>query len=127
MAKHNILGKTGEQIAAEYLIEHGYDIRETNWRSGRFEIDIIATRETTLVIVEVKTRQTDVFGMPEDAVDNRKIRHLINAADAYIRMTGLPFEIRFDIISVICNNDGCQIEHIENAFYPPIQNSRYGY
>lgn len=127
MAKHIVLGKTGEQIAAEYLLAHGYDIRETNWRCGRLEIDIVATRGTTLVIVEVKTRRTEAFGMPEDAVDNRKIRNLILAADAYIRMTDLPFEIQFDIISILCNSDSYEIEHIENAFYPTIQNSRYGY
>ena len=127
MAKHNILGKNGEQIAAEYLIEHGYDVRDTNWRSGKLEIDIVATRGTTLVIVEVKTRQSDIFGMPEDAINNRKIKHLIDAADAYIRQTQLPFDVRFDIISIICKDENYEIEHIEDAFYPPIQNKKYGY
>ena len=73
MAKHNILGKNGEKIAAEYLVKQGYDIRDINWRNGRYEIDIVATQGKYLVIVEVKTRQSDIFGLPEDAINDKKI------------------------------------------------------
>ena len=127
MAKHNILGKNGEKIAAEYLVKQGYDIRDINWRNGRYEIDIVATQGKYLVIVEVKTRQSDIFGLPEDAINDKKIRHLIDAADSYIKQTDLPFDIRFDIVSVICKENSYDIEHIQDAFYPPIQSKKYGY
>ena len=86
MAKHNILGKNGEKIAAEYLVKQGYDIRDINWRNGRYEIDIVATQGKYLVIVEVKTRQSDIFGLPEDAINDKKIRHLIDGGSVILRV-----------------------------------------
>ena len=75
MAKHNQTGKTGEELAAEYLIARGYIIRDINWKNGKLELDIVAYKDQTLIVVEVKTRSSDLFGHPEDAVNTRKIRH----------------------------------------------------
>lgn len=72
MAIHNQLGKTGEQLASEYLVTQGYIIRDVNWKSGRYELDIVAYSGKTLVIVEVKTRRNEDFAYPEEAVDERK-------------------------------------------------------
>ena len=114
MAQHNQLGKTGEERATEYLISKGYIIRDINWRSGKMELDIVAYRDKTLVVVEVKTRKNNEFLRPEEAVTLRKI------TDAYIRMFDIPFDIRFDIITLVGENEDFQIEHIEDAFLPPL-------
>ena len=112
MAQHNQLGKTGEERAAEYLISKGYIIRDINWRSGKMELDIVAYRDKTLVVVEVKTRKNNEFLRPEE--------NIIQATDAYIRMFDIPFDIRFDIITLVGENEDFQIEHIEDAFLPPL-------
>lgn len=121
MAEHNRIGKTGEERAAEYLTARGYVIRDINWKNGKLELDIVAYKDRTLIVAEVKTRSSELFEHPEDAVDNRKIRHIIDATDAYIREYDLPFEVRFDVISVIRKENEYEIEHIPDAFYPPLQ------
>ena len=120
MAKHNILGLNGESLAASYLQEKGYTILDRNWRSGHKELDLIARKDSTLVVVEVKTRSSDNFGSPQDAVDERKIRRLVMAADAYVRLNALDLEVRFDIVTVIDDDGQVKVEHIEDAFFPPI-------
>ena len=72
MARHNELGKKGENLAKEMLVDKGYTIVETNWRFDKDEIDIVAKDGDEFVIVEVKTRSTDFYGFPEDAVDSQK-------------------------------------------------------
>ena len=87
MAEHNDLGKKGEMMAEAHLLKNGYTIVEKNWRFGRAEIDIIAQKDHTLAIVEVKTRTTDWFGNPQDFVNHKKKGLLINAANEYIIVT----------------------------------------
>ena len=118
MAKHNELGKQGEEIAAQYLIENGYEIVERNWRNKHKEIDIIAKDGKDLVIVEVKTRQNDEYGDPDIAVTRQKQRRLISAANAYLFQNKLDIDTRFDIISIIFKEDKPVIDHIEDAFLP---------
>ncbi len=117
---HNIkLGKLGEDLATDYLVSKGYTIFERNWRNHHKEIDIIAFDGKMLVIVEVKTRQTDDFGTPDLAVDRRKQRLLIAAANAYIFRHNIDYETRFDIITVVVKEgQEPNIEHLEDAFYP---------
>lgn len=121
MARHNELGKWGEQYAADYLQSIGYDIVERDWRIGHRDIDIIARTGdgTTVVFVEVKTRTSDVVTKPDDAVDIKKIRNIGYAANNYIKTKGIVDEVRFDIISIIGNNkENAQLEHIIEAFNP---------
>lgn len=121
MARHNELGKWGEQYAADYLQSIGYDIIELDWRIGHRDIDIIARTGdgTTVVFVEVKTRTSDVVTKPDDAVDIKKIRNIGYAANNYIKTKGIVDEVRFDIISIIGNNkENAQLEHIIEAFNP---------
>lgn len=121
MARHNELGKWGEQYAADYLQSIGYDIIERDWRIGHRDIDIIARTGdgTTVVFVEVKTRTSDVVTKPDDAVDIKKIRNIGYAANNYIKTKGIVDEVRFDIISIIGNNkENAQLEHIIEAFNP---------
>lgn len=110
------LGKTGEDLAINYLVNKGYKILDRNWRSGHKEIDIVALEGDTLVTVEVKTRKSNTFGEPDIAVGVMKQRMLTWAADAYVRYHNLDVDVRFDIISIIFTDKGPLIEHIEDAF-----------
>lgn len=117
MADHNILGKRGEAIAIEFLKEKGYTILEHNWRTGKDEIDIIALHQNILIIVEVKTRSTDYFGDPSEAVNDKKQFFLIRAADEYVNQKEIDLDIRYDIVSIILKENHHTIQHIEDAFY----------
>jgi putative endonuclease len=116
MALHNDLGKEGEKIAYKYLLREGYKILETNWRFGKAEIDIIAQKNNTLVVIEVKTRSSEHYGKPEIFVNKKKMKLLLEAINQYVEIKNIDDEIRFDIISVIINQYRKDIEHIENAF-----------
>ena len=120
MALHNELGKDGEQAATEYLEQHGYIIRDRNWHRGHLELDIIAAKDNTLVVVEVKTRRDTRFAQPEDAVTPQKIRRIVKATDTYIRIHQLDVPVRFDIITVVGEPGNFKIEHLKEAFLPPL-------
>jgi len=120
MAEHNRLGEQGEQIAIDYLVGLGYQIIEANWRKHKFEIDIIAQDENDLVIVEVKTRATDFFGNPEEAVTITKQKHLINGAECYIEENEIDLECRFDVMAIVLNST-TTINHIKDAFSPEFE------
>lgn len=118
MAQHNELGKLGEKIAADYLIKKGYEILAQNFYYDKAEIDIIAKKDDkTLVVVEVKTRNSDFFGDPQEFVTPSKIKLLVKAANEYIITNDLDMEVRFDIIAVIKNKSIEKMEHFEDAFY----------
>ena len=119
MAEQNDLGRDGEARARDYLIRQGYTILHTNWRWHHYELDIVAVKEKDLVVVEVKTRSEDYLLSPEEAVDNKKIRRIVAAADAYARYFNLDLPVRFDIITLVKEKDGFRIEHIDDAFYAP--------
>ena len=121
MAKHNDLGKAGEDAAVAYLQRDGYLIRHRNWRKGHFELDIVATKDNQLIVVEVKTRSNAEFKQPEDAVDVPKIKRTVRAADTYIKFFQIDNPVRFDIITVVGDKkDDFKIEHIKEAFFPPL-------
>ncbi len=118
MAAHNELGKKGEELALDLLKQKAYKILATNWRHDKDEVDIIAQDGDELVIVEVKTRSTDYFGNPEDAVDDTKQRNLIRAAEAYVEIHDLDMDVRYDIIAIVIKNEKYDVRHIRDAFYP---------
>lgn len=120
MARHNLLGKAGEQAACAYLAEKGYAILHTNWRYRRNELDIVAVAGGVLVVVEVKTRSEDPLAPPEEAVDAGKIKRTVAAADVYVRRFDIDLPVRFDIVTVVRSASGFRIEHIDNAFYSPV-------
>ena len=117
MAEHNELGALGEKFAVAYLKENGYEVLETNWRSGQLELDIIAKNKDFLIVAEVKTRSTNVFGEPEEFVTLKKQRLIIKAAEAYVINMDLDTDVRFDILSVLIKGGKHQVNHIEDAFY----------
>jgi len=120
MSEHNDLGQNGEKIALEFLKKKGYEILATNWRFGSDEIDIIAKDKNSLVIVEVKTRSTNIFGEPEISVTKQKQKFLIRAAQNYIVQKNIIEETRFDIVAIVTNAEKVIIHHIEDAFYPTL-------
>ena len=114
---HNELGKWGEEYAANYLEKKGYELLERNWFFNKAELDIIALKNNQLVVVEVKTRNSDFFGDPQDFVTPAKIKLLVKAANEYIISNDLDLEVRFDVIAVLKNKTQEQLEHFEDAFY----------
>lgn len=117
MAQHNQLGKIGEQLAMDFLLEKGYEIMKRNYRFDKAEVDIIAKKEQTLAIVEVKTRSTSDFGNPQDFLKPKQIQRIVRAVDEYVTKNKLDVEVRFDIIAIVKGKNGFSIEHFENAFY----------
>ncbi len=120
MAEHNKLGNIGEERAQAFLAQKGYKIRHINWFARKFELDIVAEKDGWLVVVEVKTRSTDTWEHPEEAITPKKIRNIVNAAHEYILTFDWQGETRFDVISVIPQGQNFKIEHIEDAFMPPL-------
>ena len=127
MAEHNELGKLGEELAVAFLQKAGYEILETNWTFQKAEIDIIAQKENVLAIVEVKTRSSIDFGLPQDFVKHKKIQLLVKAVNEYVISNNLDVEVRFDIIAITASVQPSvsghkkekifDMEHLEDAFY----------
>ncbi len=105
MAKHIDTGKTGEAMGIAYLLEKGYFIKEKNWRHSRWEVDAIAEKETVLHFIEIKTRRSKKFGLPEERVGKKKIQNLINAAEEYLHLHPQWQRIQFDILSILIIKD----------------------
>lgn len=120
MSKAYELGRKGESLAVEHLKSIGYEILEQNWISNHLEIDIIARDGNELVIVEVKSRRADSYEHPSEAVSSKKIRFLVNAAEAYIQEKDLTIDTRFDVISIVFYGPDFELEHFKDAFYPPV-------
>ncbi len=118
MLAKDLLGRRGEDAAAQYLAARGYQILARNWRRGRAEIDaiVVSPDEQTLIFVEVKTRSTDFYGFPELAVTARKMELLNEGAEAYMEELGWVRDVRFDILSLTVDGAGFKVYHIKDAF-----------
>jgi putative endonuclease len=115
------LGKKGEDLAVGYLKKKGYQILARNWHCDHKEIDIIAKEHEELVILEVKTREGDYFEEPWEAISVRKIRNLVEAADAWILKNNSDATTRFDVVSIVFSNGVTyELKHFEGAFIPPV-------
>lgn len=109
-------GALGERAAAEALRAAGYELQALNWRQGRYELDIVASRDRVLHFVEVKTRQADSLTPPEAAATHRKFHALRRAASVYLATTGWQGEVQFDLAAVTVATDGAtDVRLIENA------------
>ncbi len=118
MAEHLDIGKEGEELAARYLEEKQYKILERNWRYRHREIDIIASRDDLIIIVEVKVRKSIGRERIEEHINQKKQRYLVSAANAFILKKGLDKGVRFDIILITGESGNQTIEHLEDAFSP---------
>ncbi len=120
MAQHNELGKKGEDAAVGYLRQKGYKILERNWVYERYEIDIVAQNEEFIVFAEVKTRSSDQWGNPEEAVSKGKIKRIVEAADFYLNVNDIECPARFDVVAAIWDGQKFNIDHIDDAFLAPV-------
>lgn len=116
MAHHHLTGVAGEEMAAKYLLDKGYNILHKNWRHKHWEVDIIASRESKLHFIEVKTRRTGTFGFPEDDVSRKKIKNLIDASEEFLVQYPHWKLIQFDIISVSLKNNEPEFFLIEDVY-----------
>lgn len=108
------LGKEGEQLAANFLVQKGFEVVYRNFRFRHAEIDLIIKREDWLIFVEVKTRTSTFFGQPEEAVTAKKVRMIYDAAEEYIYSIDWQGHVRFDIVSVTLGTPP-EIMHFEDA------------
>jgi putative endonuclease len=106
MAAHNEFGKAGEQLAVEWLERRGFRLISRNWKSGRYEVDIIASRQGVLHFIEVKSRHDDLFGKPEDWVNQKKGHHLLSAGEAFQNKYPDWNLVQYDILSILLTHDG---------------------
>ncbi len=112
-----LFGKQGENIAIRFLKKSGYKILVTNYRNRLGEIDIIAREKNVIVFVEVKTRHTNQFGSPKEAVTPNKQKHLSKAALTYLKETNqMQAQARFDVVAIQVSASKPSIELIKNAF-----------
>ncbi len=111
------LGRTGEQVAAEYLERAGLRVLDRNWRSATGEIDIVAAERRVLVVCEVKTRSGTGFGTPLEAITRNKRARLRRLAAQWLVAHGVLFdEVRIDVIGLVRDKAGdFQIEHVRGV------------
>ena len=107
------LGKEGEAKAVMYLKRCGYKILERGYKNPFGEVDIIASKDDTVAFIEVKTRLSESFGAPSEAVDRRRMEKYKKGAEYYFYGREIDVTVRFDIIEILRG----EINHIENAFY----------
>lgn len=113
-------GRLGEKIACEYIVKQGHPITATNWRCGnRLELDIISQQGDEMVFVEVKTRNGK-YNSPEDALDEKKIKQIVRAANAYLNQCDREYNARFDVALVEGSPEDYEFTYIANAFVPPL-------
>ncbi len=117
MDTRSLLGRSGEDLAASLYEREGYRIVARNARCGRGEIDVIAARGRELVFCEVKTRSTDFFGDPDEAVGPTKQARLRRLAAAWLaEHAAAGMELRFDVVSVVADREGTRVTRLEDAF-----------
>ena len=116
LAQHNVTGQEGERLAAGYLLQKGYGLVHLNWRYGRLEVDIIASKNSVLHFIEVKTRTNIRFGHPEVFVNRTKLNHLILAAEQYLYRNPQWNRIQFDVLAVTFTRDQTDYFLLEDVF-----------
>ncbi len=116
MHERALLGRSGEDLAVAMYERQGFAV-ERNYRCAAGEMDVIACRGRLVVFCEVKTRRSDRFGLPLEAVDHRKQVRLRRIAATWLseRRPG-RIEMRFDVVSVIVTAQGPQVTHLADAF-----------
>jgi len=117
MSKHILTGKKGEAMGIAWLLEKQYLIKEQNWRHSHWEVDVIAEKDTVLHFIEIKTRRSKKFGLPEEKVGKKKIQNLINAAEEYLYLNPQWKRIQFNILAIlILKNEPVDYFLIEDVY-----------
>jgi putative endonuclease len=120
MAQHLDTGKQGEKIAQKYLLENGYEILVQNWLYKKYELDVVATKNGFLHVVEVKTRTQNYLTEPQAWVSLKKQQQLVKGANAYVLMHDIDLKVQFDIVTIIFYNNSIVVQHLQDAFYARI-------
>jgi len=110
------LGIFGENLATKHLSNKGYTIIARNYKFKKNEVDIVASYQDKIIVIEVKTRQTAEIGEPWMAVTKAKQKTIIQVANHFIQTKDIENDTRFDIVSIVHNSKRTKIEHIEDAF-----------
>lgn len=117
MNARQILGRAGEQAAAGLLQRGGFDIAGRNWKCASGEMDLIARRGSLVVFCEVKTRRTDAYGLPAEAVGWAKQQRLRRIAAEWLAANRAGrVDVRFDVVSVTVRDGRAEVVHIPDAF-----------
>jgi putative endonuclease len=118
MAAKDVLGRRGEDLAVQYLTDLGLVVLSRNWRCRDGELDVVATDCHRLVVCEVKTRSTDWFGEPAEAVNGKKAARIRRVTQTWLSTHGVKWvEIRFDVVSVVAApGRPVTVAHYEGAF-----------
>jgi putative endonuclease len=111
-------GTNGENVAANFLLQKGYNIIERNWRYKHWEIDLIVSKENKLHFIEVKTRTSKQFGNPEESIGTKKMTALKNGIEQYLLQHTKWLLIQIDVVAIIMNNEKVEeIFFIEDVFF----------
>jgi len=111
MARHNVIGKIGEDLARDYLKKQGYKILEQNYSTKYAEIDLVVEKPMglfagkKLVFVEVRTKVGDQWGSPEDTLNKAKLRKVLQNAKAYSAFAKWPGPARIDAVCIVLKPD----------------------
>ena len=118
MRAKDAVGRYGEDVAARHLADAGLEILARNWRCTEGEIDLVAREGDVLVICEVKTRSSEAFGLPVEAVTRRKAERLRRLACRWLAAHEVhSVEVRFDVVGVLRSRSGpAQVQHLRGAF-----------
>ncbi len=116
MAMHNELGKEGEELATAYLIALQFEILQRNWRFSHFEIDIVAVKKEVLHFIEVKARQSNHYGFPEESITMKKINNMLNAGEAYQLVYPQYKWVQYDVLSIMIQNGEAVYSLIEDVY-----------
>jgi putative endonuclease len=100
MAHHIDTGRTGECLAAEWLVRNGFTIIQRNWRHHRYEVDIIAGRTAILHFIEVKTRRSLTFGNPEESVNRKKLEHVMEGSTGWLYRWPAYRRVQYDVLAI---------------------------
>jgi len=110
-------GKEAEDMAANFLVQQGYEIVARNYRYRRSEIDLIIRKDNWLIFVEVKMRSSNAFGYPEEFVDYKKAKNIVYGAEQYTFENDYNGNVRFDVVAISMQGGEPDIKHFEDAFY----------
>ena len=111
---HIHIGNAGERIAREFCIRRGWNILHTNWRAGRGELDIIAQDGSTTVFIEVKSRTSNTFGLPEEAITPAKQQALRTTISAYCSKFHIK-NFRVDVVGVKIRGTKARVRHLQHV------------
>jgi putative endonuclease len=116
--RSDVLGKRGEDLAADYLAGAGVVVLSRNWRCRDGELDLVATDGERLIVCEVKTRSGTGYGEPSEGVTPAKAARIRRVSAAWLRTYRVGWcEVRFDVLAVLCPQDGpVTVEHLQGAF-----------